>query len=146
MINEYGVAGQITFACCDPDLLREFKKYAPAARTKNWLGGSAQNIMDQFEVLKQEDFAGITEVQLHLNNVAEEDRKDGWRYALTPDFIRYALAVTKEKDVLLQTLPWQFEREDLVKILDLGVRSFAVDFPNKFTKICAEYFSAARYC
>ena len=26
-------------------------------------------------------------------------------------------------------------------ILDLGVRSFAVDYPNKFKKICADYFS-----
>ena len=146
MIREYGVGSQITFAFRDREVCRAMKRLVPEIRTKNWLGGSAQNIMDQFEVLKQEDFAGITEVQLHLNDVAEEDRKDGWRYALTPDFIRYALAVTKEKDVLLQTLPWQFEREDLVKILDLGVRSFAVDFPNKFTKICAEYFSAARYC
>ena len=136
-INHYGVASQITFACNNPELLREFKKYAPAARTKNWLGGTPEKIMAQFSAIREEEFRGITEVQLHLND-APGNR---WRYALTPEFVEEALAITKEKNVLLQALPWYFEREDLFAVLDLGVRSFAVDFPNKFKKICADYFS-----
>lgn len=137
MINKYDVAKQITFASCDRQLLREFKSYAPEARTKNWLGGPAENIMEKFAVLEQENFQDITEVQLHLN-----DAPGGkWRYALDPDFVVRALETTRKYGVLLQTLPWQFERTDLTAILDLGVRSFAVDFPNKFKKICADYFS-----
>lgn len=144
MIREYGVGSQITFAYCDRAICRKMKSLVPEIRTKNWLGGSPESIMDQFGTLKKEDFAGITEVQLHLYDLPD-GKIDGWRYQLSPDFIRYALAVTQEKNVLLQALPWQFEREDLVQVLDLGVRSFAVDFPNKFTKVCAEYFSACRY-
>ncbi len=137
MINQYGVASQITFACCDPDLLREFKKYAPAARTKNWLGGSPEKIEEQFNRIWKEDFAGITEVQLHLYNAVGKS----WRYALDPQYVSEALRITKEHGILLQVLPWHFERNDLFAILDLGVRSFAVDFPNKFKKICADYFT-----
>jgi hypothetical protein len=93
--------------------------------------------MEKFAVLEQENFQDITEVQLHLN-----DAPGGkWRYALDPDFVVQALETTRKYGVLLQTLPWQFERTDLIAILDLGVRSFAVDFPNKFKKICADYFS-----
>ena len=137
MINQYNVAEQITFACKDRSLLREFKSYAPEARTKNWLGGSPEEIMEKFAVLEQENFQDITEVQLHLN-----DAPGGkWRYALTPEFVAQALETTRKYGVLLQVLPWQFERTDLIAILDLGVRSFAVDFPNKFKKICADYFS-----
>ena len=137
MINQYKVAKQITFACKDRLLLREFKSYAPEARTKNWLGGSAEEIMEKFAVLEQENFQDITEVQLHLN-----DAPGGkWRYALTPEFVAQALETTRKYGVLLQVLPWQFERTDLIAVLDLGVRSFAVDFPNKFKKICADYFS-----
>lgn len=137
MINRYGVAGQITFASNRRELLRKFKALAPEARTKNWLGGAAENIIAQFRTLEREDFAGITEVQLHLNDA------DGgaWRYALPPDFVSEALRITKEHGVLLQVLPWAFEQDDLHAILDLGVRSFAVDYPNKFKKYCAVYFA-----
>ena len=138
MINRYGVAGQITFASCNSDQLREFKGYAPEGRTKNWLGGSAQSIMDQFSVLQREEFQGITEVQLHLN-----DRKswNGWRYELTPEFLVEALKITQKSGVLLQVLPWKFEESDLKAVLDLGIRSFAVDYPTKFKKYCAVYFA-----
>lgn len=141
LILQYGVGKQITFASNDRTLLRKMKSLVPEIRTKNWLGGSAQAIMDQFRTLEQENFEGITEVQLHLNQLPDWDGKS-WRYQLQPDFVCEALKITREVGVLLQTLPWQFEKVDLVAILDLGVRSFAVDFPNKFTRICAEYFAA----
>lgn len=136
-ILSYQVAKQITFASHDPALLREFKQYAPEARTKNWLGGSAEAIMKQFARLQQEAFQGITEVQLHLNDAPNAR----WRYELAPEFVAEALAVTAKQEVLLQVLPWRFERQDLFAILDLGVRSFAVDYPNLFKKICADYFT-----
>lgn len=140
MIDRYGVAWQITFASCDPAILREFKSYAPEARTKNWLGGPAEAIMEKFARLREEGFQGITEVQLHLN-----DRENAcWRYDLPPEFVKEALQNTARCGVLLQVLPWQFERGDLFAILDLGVRSFAVDYPNKFKKICADYFTRPR--
>ena len=140
LIKEYGVGSQITFASNDRALLRQMKSLVPEIRTKNWLGGTAEAIMEKFRTLEQENFEGITEVQLHLNQLADWDGAS-WRYQLTPEFVREALRVTENAGVLLQTLPWQFEKQDLVAILDLGVRSFAVDFPNKFTKICAEYFA-----
>ena len=141
LINAYQVAEQITFAANDAAILREFKGYAPNARTKNWLGRSPENIMEKFSILEKEKFRDITEVQLHLNPVD----KNGWRYELDPEFIRYALKTTAAHGVLLQVLPWEFDREDLFAILDLGVRSFAVDYPNQFKKICADYFSRKNY-
>ena len=136
-INRYQVASQITFASHNPVLLREFKEYAPEARTKNWLGGSAESIKKQFAGLEKAKFQGITEVQLHLNDAPEME----WRYALEKQFVKEALQSVNSCGVLLQVLPWKFERKDMFEILDLGVRSFAVDFPNKFMKICADYFS-----
>lgn len=137
LILKYGVAAQITFASSNRAFLREFKEYAPAARTKNWLGGTAAAIQKQFAVLEQEKFQGITEVQLHLNDAPGK----AWRYDLEPEFVAGALRVTRENGVLLQVLPWHFEQEDLTAVLDLGVRSFAVDYPNKFKKFCAVYFA-----
>lgn len=139
MIKQYGVGSQITFAFCNRELCRQMKALVPEIRTKNWLGGSAESIMNQFQVLKEEDFRDITEVQLHLNDVKDYDGK-GWRWQLPQEFVADALAVTQERGVLLQAAPWRFERENLLTLLDMGVRSFAVDFPNKFVKVCAEYF------
>jgi glycerophosphoryl diester phosphodiesterase len=137
MIKKYGVGKQITFACNDPALLREFKSYVPEGRTKNWLGGTAEVIKEKFARIQQENFQDITEVQLHLNDAAGKS----WRYDLDPEFVSSALQITKKHGVLLQVLPWKFERSDLFAILDLGVRSFAVDYPNKFKKVCADYFT-----
>ena len=109
----------------------------PEGRTKNWLGGTAEVIKEKFARIQQENFQDITEVQLHLNDAADRS----WRYDLDPEFVSSALQITKEHGVLLQVLPWKFERSDLFAILDLGVRSFAVDYPNKFKKVCADYFT-----
>jgi len=137
LILKYGVAAQITFASSNRAFLREFKEHAPAARTKNWLGGTAAAIQKQFAVLEQEKFQGITEVQLHLNDAPGK----AWRYDLEPEFVAEALRITRANGVLLQVLPWHFEQADLTAILALGVRSFAVDYPNKFMKFCAVYFA-----
>ena len=141
LIREYGVGSQITFAANDRALLRRMKELVPEIRTKNWLGGPAETIMEKFRTLEEESFEGITEVQLHLNQIADWNGA-GWRYQLTPEFVAEALRIAQKAGVLLQVLPWKFEKNDLYAVLDLGVRSFAVDFPNKFSKVCAEYFAA----
>ena len=61
--------------------------------------------------------------------------------ALTEDDISNALKCTAGAGVLLQALPWKFEKDDLFRILELGVRSFAVDYPVHFIRWCAEYFA-----
>lgn len=141
MIKRYGVNSQITFASSQRELCREMHSLVPGIRTKNWLGGSAEAIMEKFAVLKQENFTGITEVQLHLNDVPER-APGAWRYALPPEFIREALQICKDNAILLQTLPWFFEKADMDALLDLGVRSFAVDFPGKFLRLTSAYFTA----
>lgn len=138
LILRCGVGGQLTFASCDRELCRRMKSLVPEIRTKNWLGGNAESIRNQFQTLAGEDFADISEVQLHLNDA---ETPGEWRYQTTPQFVREALETTRKSAVLLQVLPWQFEREDLFDILNLGVRSFAVDFPSKFLRICAEFFA-----
>ena len=143
LIREYGVGEQITFASCDRALCREIKGMVPEIRTKNWLGGTEENIVNQFRTLEKEKFENITEVQLHLRDKSETCPYP-WKFHLSPEFVKEALAITKKNGVLLQTLPWSFEREDMMGLLDMGIRSFAVDYPNKFTRICAEYFSASR--
>ncbi len=140
LIREYDAGAQITFASCDTGKCREIKALLPEIRIKVWIGGTREQILEKFESLSAGNFLGFEEVQLHLNDL--DPKNSDWRYQLEPDDIRSALERTRCRNVLLQVLPWQFEREDLLRILELGVRSFAVDYPNRFCRICAEYFAS----
>lgn len=138
LIGHFGVAKQVTLATTDETIAARFKALQPEVRIKIWLGGTPEQITMRFDALALRDFGGFEQVQLHLN---DDPTRARWRYQLSPEEVRRMLGVTREKGVLLQTLPWQFEREDLFAVLDLGVRSFAVDYPNKFCQLCAEYFA-----
>ena len=140
LIRRYDVGRQLTLASWNRQLLRKMKELVPEIRTKHWLGGSVKDIMDEFHVDQKENFEGITEVQLHLNNLDHAKALGTWRYELPREFAAEALDVTLKAGVLLQVLPWEFEQADIAAILDTGIRSFAVDYPHKFTQSCAVYF------
>ena len=110
LVAGYGVAGQLTFASCNPEKCAEVKALIPEIRIKVWISGCREAILERFQ-------------------------------ALFPAKKEPALKRTGSAGVLLQVMPWNFEREDLFRILDLGVRSFAVDYPVRFVRGCAEYFS-----
>lgn len=143
LIGKAGVARQVTFATTDGAVAAAFKQLQPEVRIKLWLGGSAETIMERFRSLVARKFCGFEQIQLHLNDVGTDGEK--WRWQLTADNVREALSATSECGVLLQTLPWKFEREDLFAVLDCGVRSFAVDYPGKFCLLCAEYFATSSW-
>ena len=139
LIRSAGVAKQLTFASCEETKCAEIRAMLPDIRIKRWIGGAHEIILEQFRSLASRGFCGFDEVQIHLN---EQGRACGaWRYQVRPSELSDMQRITKQHGVLLQVLPWKFERDDLFAVLDLGIRSFAVDYPNKFCKICAEYFA-----
>lgn len=140
LISLYGIAGQLTFASCDTEKCREIKALLPEIRVKVWMGGGRETVLRQFESLAEKEFMGFEEIQLHLNDRSEHVSGE-WRYELSAEDIAAVLKRTRSAGVLLQVLPWKFEKGDLFRVLDLGVRSFAVDFPVKFIRFCSEYFS-----
>ena len=138
LIARFGVAKQLTLATTDEAVAARFRQLQPEVRIKIWLGGAPGEITARFDALAAREFDGFEQVQIHLN---DDPERKFWRYALPPDEVRRMLAAAQAKGVLLQALPWQFEREDLFAVLDLGVRSFAVDYPNRFCLLCADYFA-----
>ena len=139
LIRDTGVSRQITFASCEEDKCAAIKAMLPEMRIKRWVGGTRGEILRQFHSLAERGFPGFEEVQVHLNDA--EIKNGTWRYRILPSDLSGMLDITRKYGVLLQVLPWQFGRDDLFAVLDLGIRSFAVDYPNQFCKICAEYFS-----
>ena len=143
LIARYRVAKQLTFASCEIEKCREIKRLLPEIRIKLWIGGSAAAIEQRFQLAASKYMELFDEIQLHLND-AESPDEESWRYQLSRRMIADALTETGKHGVLLQVLPWTFEKHDIFRILDLNVRSFAVDYPIRFLRACAEYFTMRR--
>ena len=139
MIRDYGVVRQVTFAFCDPAICGTIKRLLPEITIKQWVGGNAESIKNTFREAEKAGFRGFEQIQLHLNDLAAP--RPEWRYQLEPEFLSEALPITRDHGVLLQVLPWNFEREDLHRLLSLGIRSFAVDYPHKFCRLSSEWFA-----
>ena len=139
MMEETGVTGQVTLATCSVETAQQARALLPRLRIKQWVGGSAEAIRATFREASAAQFHGFEEIQLHLNELPQR-RPDGWRYQLLPEDITRALGETRQAGVLLQVLPWHFEDADLQRLLELGVRSFAVDYPARFMRACDRFF------
>lgn len=135
LIHSYGVGKQVTLATTREAVAAEFRRLAPEVRIKIWIGGPREAIMERFRELSERNFGGFEQIQLHLAPGGGET----WPFALTPEDIRKALELTGKAGVLLQLFVMEFGRAELFRLLDLGVRSFAVDYPHRFTLLTAEY-------
>ena len=135
LIRAYGVERQVTFATTDETVAAEFRRLAPKVRIKIWIGGPREAILRRFYGMAERNFGGFEQIQLHLAPKSGQE----WPYALAPEEIRCALALTEKAGVLLQLFVMEFSRRELFALLDLGIRSFAVDYPHRFTMLMAEY-------
>jgi len=144
IIKQYGVGRQITFACSEPAICSSMKALVPEIRIKLWIGGCRDEIVNSFKQMQRAAFMEFEQIQLHLNDL--EYPLPDWRYQLDAEFLQYALAATMAKNTLLQVLPWQFEHVDISRLMDIGIRSYAVDFPNKFSQSVAAWFAEKRTC
>ena len=108
------------------------KSIAVNVRSMLWIGGTAEQIREKFEAALDTGFDGLDQVQLHLHDA--EQPSGTWRYALTPDYLRYALEAAASRGVELEVLPFAFDEPSIHQLLELGIRWFATDEPAKFVR------------
>ena len=101
-----------------------------------WIGGKADTIKSKFMEALDNHFHGLDIVQLHLN---DKDDITGWRYSLEPDFLQFALAQLTKRGLDLEVLPFQFDKETLFTLLDMGINRYATDEPKKFKNYVMEW-------
>ena len=130
IIKEFKVAPGIIFAHNLQENLVRFSQIAPDVRTMLWIGGKPDEIKSTFDKARETGFEGLSQVQLHLHNIGSNDVIE---YALDETFLRHALAQTGEAGIDLEVLPFDFDDTSLHRLLDLGIRWFATDYPMKFT-------------
>ncbi|MBN2376411.1 MAG: hypothetical protein JXD22_08420 [Sedimentisphaerales bacterium] len=135
MIEKYGVGRQVIFCYKDQEKLVEFRNIAPGVRTMLWIGGKdkPEQIKMKFEQALQTGFKSLDQVQLHLHRVKSE--QDRVIYQVEPAYLQYALQKTKAAGIQLQVLPFEFDEASLRNLLDIGIRWYATDYPQKFVSV-----------
>lgn len=140
LIHEHGVERQVIFASEKYPLIEAWKEKLPESMTLIWNRGTEEELDAKFANLRQKKFAGITHLQIHVfvgNLDGEEPFKPSSQYLAA---IGRELA---EHGIDFQVIPWECDDpRAFVKLLELGVASFATDYP-EITLQAVEQFRRA---
>lgn len=136
MIDSLHVAEQILVASPKQEECKTLRHLAAGVRSMLWIGGSAQEIADKFARAAGTGFDGLDQVQIHLN-----DRKQPstWRYEVERALLQDALHQTAKNGIDLEVFVKGFTDADLHALLDLGIRWYATDEPNRFAQAVANW-------
>ncbi len=133
------VESQIIFASTKYDLHRQWKKLVPQSGTLLWMGGTEEELAKRFAELRKTKFADITQLQIH---VRPKPAEDGGGFLPSPQFLSEAGEELRTHGILFQTLPWgSTDRELYWQLLDLGVASFATDYPKVTLEALRQYYA-----
>lgn len=132
-----GVHRQLILASTKYDELTRWRQVAPRSKTILWMGGTQAEIAQRLEALRKVNFACIDQLQIHVNT-----SKDG---VFTPSesFLRDAGRELRTHGILFQTMPWkQKDAKTYHRLLDLGLASFATDYPDTTMEAVRAYYKA----
>jgi len=138
-VSAAGVERQVMVASNNYAELRAWTALQPTtAQTLYWMGiGNDTDetpLHQRFAELRTNDFAGVTQLQVHASlrlPLADVRRDTVDPFAPSDAFFRAVAQELRERGVLFQSLPWGESSEAVyAKLLDLGVQSFASDYPD----------------
>ena len=138
-VNEMKVQAQVVLASPKPEVIREWKKYVPQSDTLLWMGGDEKSLRARVEKLKEENFAGITQVQIHIH--LNKDKNNPNPFTLSNEFILELGKELRARNILYQALPWTDDKTVFAKLMDLGVAAFATDYPDATLKELKAYYA-----
>jgi len=123
LARQYGVENRVILAAPDEASLREWIDLIPRGQTLLWMGGDEEKLRNRFAILRETDFAGVTQLQIHTRFINSQ---------IQPplEFLREAADELLTRRILFQTLPWDGDDAEIYRaLLGAGVQSFASDFP-----------------
>ena len=129
------VHSQLILASTHYKEIRLWKKLAPKSFTLHWMGGNEQQLTERLDKLEKTGFQAIDQLQIHVN--LDKDKK----FTPSDDYLHKVGARLREHGVLFQTLPWGGDDPNVYKrLMDLGIASFATDFPDITINAVREYY------
>ncbi len=142
LVHDAGVEPQVVLASTKYDMIRSWKKVAPAAGTLHWMGGTEEELAGRLKKLRETDFADITQLQIHVHT---QETDQGKVLSPSESFLIKAGAELRKHDILFQSLPWgRSDAQVYWQLMDLGVASFATDYPDVTMKAIQDYYAKKR--
>jgi glycerophosphoryl diester phosphodiesterase len=142
-VREHKVSRQIIFTTPKPELIREWKAMVPESQTLLWMGGTEEELKKRLEDLRASNFSGVTELQVHVrlntNSASAEP------FNLSRAFLRSVGEELRSRKILYQSLPWDVTDAKVYwQLLDLGIMSFATDYPDVTIKAVRDYYEQGK--
>jgi glycerophosphoryl diester phosphodiesterase len=137
LVQRYAVSRQVIFTTCEHELIVEWKRHIPDALTLLWIGGGTASVERKFRHLLACRFEGVSTLQIHVKRDDGGPSKD-----LHPGipFLVDRMKEVAQHDVLFQVIPWEISDPDVYRsLMELGVRSFATDFPDETLAVYREF-------
>jgi glycerophosphoryl diester phosphodiesterase len=131
LIKEYGFETRIIFVHASPKTCLELSALYPGARTMTWLSGPQERIRRQYEMLRKSGFAGISQLQFHLQ---VEVKAEGISYQPEKEFVKKAAQELADQGKVLQLCPSRLNTQSLAEMFSWGVRWYVTDEPAAFYK------------
>ena len=141
LVRELNVANQVILAAPDEHLLRYWKTLVPDGQTLLWMGilggGDEDTLCQRLERVRNEAFAGITQLQIHIEVIQHDG---GRQFKPSLEFFRAVAGNVKSYGVLFQALPWECADPQVYRaLLGVGVQSFASDYPEIALHVLREW-------
>lgn len=156
------VERQVVLASPKPEQIAEWRKLIPASDTLLWMRGSEAQLTQRIAALRQSNFEGITQLQIHIfpNRTIDEAlriaaikpaaidvspaeaKASPDRFTLSDAFIVELGRELRARNILFQSLPYTADTGVYAELLDLGLASFATDYPDVTMRELAAYYAA----
>ena len=127
---------QLILASTKYDIIREWKRLAPTSATLHWMGGTEAELAKRLSELEKTKFADVTQLQIHVHTA-----KDG-TLTPSPQFLLDAGEQLRRHGVVFQALAWERKDPEIHwQLMDLGVASFATDYPDVIMQAIRDYYA-----
>lgn len=128
---------QLILASAKYDEIVRWKSLAPDSQTLHWMGGSEAELRKRLDQLEERQFQAIDQLQVHVRFAS-----DG-KMAPSEEFLIGVGEQLRRQDVVFQVFPWETkDPRSFERLLELGVASFATDFPDVTAETVRRYYQA----
>lgn len=126
VLRQNHVDRQCILASTDESIIRRWKEILPTSKTLLWMGGSEAKLNARLSKLRDANFAGVDQLQVHVHVTNLQDADP---FTPSSSFLRSLAAELESRGILFQVLPDSKDVAAYEKLLEMGVDSFATDFP-----------------
>ncbi len=143
LVKQFNLEERVILASTNLKVIHQWKELLPEGQTLHWMGGTEEQLRARIQALREIDFKGITQLQIHTKRVKGADGQP----VIQPseEFLKEVARELKPRGIVFQALPWDGRDAEVYrKLLSLGVESFATDYPDVTMQVMREHFGGGK--